>query len=92
MTKNNLFQKSLHELRVIGRQLGVKSVTTLKKKELIENMLDISAGKKLPYFTKHGRKPYHYISEKRNITEEKIQLIDKILTKAKKEILDLLNN
>lgn len=41
MTKNNLFQKSLHELRVIGRQLGVKSVTTLKKKELIENILDI---------------------------------------------------
>ena len=36
MEKSELFQKSLHELRILGRKVGVKSVSTLKKQVLIE--------------------------------------------------------
>ena len=90
--QGDLFQKSIHELRIIGRQLGVKSVTTLKKKELIKSIMDIYAGKKPPNFTKHGRKPYVYKNDNYNINKEKLKIIDNILTKAKKEILDLLSD
>ena len=92
MIKSDLLHKSLHELRIIGRKLGVKSVTTLKKNDLIENIIDISTGDKKPTFTKQGRKPYAYTNGNIEFSKEKIKIINEILDKAKKEILDLLNN
>ena len=92
MIKSELMHNSLHELRIIGRKLGVKSVTTLKKNELIENIIDISTGDKKPTFTKQGRKPYDYANSNLKISKEKIKIIEEMLNRTKKEILDLLNN
>ena len=92
MIKSELMHKSLYELRIIGRKLGVKSVTTLKKNELIENIIDISTGDKKPIFTKQGRKPYDYANSNLKISKEKIKIIEEMLNRTKKEILDLLNS
>lgn len=90
MTNIELSKKSLHELRILGRKIGVKSVSTLKKQDLIENIIDITNGIKQPSFNNRGRKPCISTSDKVSITEEKLFLIEKLLDKTKKEILDIL--
>ena len=90
MTNIELSKKSLHELRILGRKIGVKSVSTLKKQDLIENIIDITNGNKQPSFNNRGRKPCISTSDKVSITEEKLFLIEKLLDKTKKEILDIL--
>ncbi len=84
MTKNELLHKSLYELRIIGRKLGVKSVTTLKKYDLVKYIMDISTGDKKPVFTNQGRKPYSYTNSNLEFSKEKIKIIDEILDRAKK--------
>ena len=90
MNKSELSQKSLFELRILGRKVGVKSVSTLKKGDLIQNILDISNGSKQPIFNNRGRKPYIKNTSKIAIDAEKLYLIEKLLDKTKKEILDIL--
>ena len=90
MTNIELSKKSLHELRILGRKIGVKSVSTLKKQDLIENIIDITNGNKQPSFNNRGRKPCISTSDKVSITEEKLYLIERLLDKTKKEILDIL--
>ena len=90
MLKDELSQKSLHELRILGRKIGVKSVSTLRKIDLIQNILDISGGNRQPIFSNRGRKPFVRASDKICINEEKIYLIETLLDKTKKEILDIL--
>ena len=90
MLKNELSKKSLHELRILGRKIGVKSVSTLRKIDLIQNILDISGGNRQPIFSNRGRKPCISTSDKVSITEEKLFLIEKLLDKTKKEILGIL--
>ena len=77
-------------MRIIGRKIGVKSVSTLRKNELIQGILDISDGNKKPIFNNRGRKPCVSTSDKVSITEEKLYLIERLLDKTKKEILDIL--
>ena len=90
MIKSELSKKSLHELRILGRKVGVKSVSTLKKQALIDNIIDIANGIKQPSFNNFGRKPYVSTSDNVSITEEKLYLIERLLDKTKNEILEIL--
>lgn len=93
MNREELSLMSIHELRVLGRNLGVKNTTSKKKSILIDKILDISSGKELPCFSQLGRPPYktNFCNkiEKRNLTDYEIKKIDEILSKAKEEILNL---
>ena len=90
MTNIELSQKSLYELRIIGRKIGVKSVSTLRKNELIQGILDISDGNKKPIFNNRGRKPYPKNATDPTFDEKKLYLVEQLLDKTKKEILDIL--
>ena len=54
-TKEELNEFSLYSLRALGRKTGVKAPSSLRKKELIENILDVQSGKTPPHATKRGR-------------------------------------
>lgn len=58
-SKERLEALSLHELRNIGRQVGVRLPTTLPIAELIKNILAVVTGKQPAYIkkTKQGRPP-----------------------------------
>ena len=90
MIKSELSKNSLHELRILGRKVGVKSVSTLKKQALIENIIDISNGIKRPSFNNRGRKPYLKNATDPVFDEKKLYLIEQLLDNTKKEILDIL--
>jgi len=55
MVREELLQKSLVELRELGKQAGLKSVTASRKPELIERLLANAASPEPP--KKRGRKP-----------------------------------
>ena len=53
-----LYEMDIHALRNIAREVGVKSPTTLTKKALIDEILQIESGNKQPCIpTKKGRPP-----------------------------------
>ena len=53
-----LYEMDIHALRNIAREVGVKSPTTLTKKALIDEILQIENGNKQPCIpTKKGRPP-----------------------------------
>ena len=54
---NKLNNLRIHELRDFARNVGVKSPTSLKKEEIIEQVLLILSGESQPYvnLTKQGR-------------------------------------
>ncbi|MBR2330222.1 MAG: Rho termination factor N-terminal domain-containing protein [Clostridia bacterium] len=53
-----LYEMNIHALRNIAREVGVKSPTTLKKKELIDEILQMESGNQQPCIpTKKGRPP-----------------------------------
>ncbi|MBE5756554.1 MAG: hypothetical protein E7342_02025 [Clostridiales bacterium] len=86
-TKDELEKRSLHDLRLMGREIGVKSPTSLVKKELIEKIVLVSNGQVAPYRTKKGRPT---IKEKEVFNTYKTQFekkLDNILLKLKQEIL-----
>ena len=96
MTKEELQYLTLYELRVIGRELGVKHPTMLNKKELIDAIISCKNNENTPRnIETRGRKAR---AGKTNIVItstidiKTINKIDKILTKAKKDILNLLTN
>lgn len=84
-----LLQKPLYELRLIGREIGVKSPTSLTKKELVEKIIEIKKGKQKPVFSKKGR-PSYIVCDMDKLNKKVLDKIDKILENAKKEIIDLL--
>ena len=49
----------IHELRDLARKMGVQSPTTLKKEQIISEIMDILSGEKQPYVTtsRQGRPP-----------------------------------
>lgn len=55
MSADELYKLTVHELRVRARALGVKSPTTKRQKELIDEILKIQSGELEPYTTKMGR-------------------------------------
>lgn len=54
---NELDKLRIHELRDLARKMGVQSPTTLKKEQIIDNIMEILSGKKEPYvnISKQGR-------------------------------------
>ena len=88
-TKEQLENKQIHLLRQIGRELGVKSPSTLKKSQLIEQILGISSGEISPTFSKVGRPQLDGVVEKsKNKDEKNVEKeLDQILELIKKFIL-----
>lgn len=59
LSKNSLLKLGIFELRSVGRDLGVKSPTSKKKEDIIEEILAITSGEKEPYVRPNakGRPP-----------------------------------
>jgi hypothetical protein len=67
-----LYEMNIHSLRNIAREVGVKSPTTLTKKALIDEILQMERGIKQPCMsTKKGRPPKNDNANKR-LENEKI--------------------
>ncbi len=93
MDKILLNEKALYELRLIARNIGVRHPTSFRKKDLIDKILRIESGIDTPYFGTKGRIPFntqYLLSNQPSINPEKISKINKILLKAKYEIINLL--
>ena len=94
---------NIHELRVIGANLGVKAPSTLKKEKLINEIIAIEVGEKTPYFSNRGRHRkvnlpfnpnFNYIDrknidKKRKDLENKVQKAIKLLTEIYENLQDL---
>ena len=94
MTKEELQKMSLYQLRILGRELGVKGVTKHVKAVLIEKILEVYSGKVEPTFTKRGRPPFKVQLFVDNIDEyfNKMRKLEEILSKTNKEIAELFSN
>ena len=56
MTEEELNKQSIHSLRILGREIGVKSPTSLNKKDLISAIVKIRHGEMTPHVpVKKGR-------------------------------------
>lgn len=89
MTENELNKKPLYELRRIGRQIGVKASSSLKKSVLIERIIDVESGKIPPTFSSRGRPTLLY-EKKVYFNNSILKEINRILKNAKNEIISLL--
>ena len=89
MNRKELNNKPLYELRCIGRHIGVKAASSLSKSDLIEKILEIENGITTPTFTNKGRPSMAY-TKKTYFNPCVLKKIDKILNKAKEEIISLL--
>ena len=73
-TRESLKMTNIYMLRLIGRELGVKSVTNLIKAELIEEILAVSRGEKEPHHSKVGRPTMKgYYMKDKTVVETKIE-------------------
>ena len=91
MNKTELNKLSLHSLRIIGRDIGVKSVSTLNKQTLIEKIERIEQGKDAPYFSKKGRPPLSIAqSTTATPTQEQLIYIDNLINKLRLEIISII--
>lgn len=59
IARNRLEGLSIYELRAVARQVGVKSPTTKKHRELVEAVLRIQSGEERAFSTNKGRPPKH---------------------------------
>ena len=82
-TKEELYDFDIYSLRYLGRNIGVKAPTSLKKAELIENILSVQNGKIPPYTTKRGRPVLH---KKLSPLEEIEQIIQRIIKDNEEKI------
>ena len=92
--REDLEKISIYDLRYIGREVGLKSVTTLKKGELINQILLVENDKILPIKSRVGR-PYieRVISISDNIQLENKDIekkIEKLIDDFKKDLLSLI--
>lgn len=90
-TRDNLDKLGIYELRTLAREVGVYSPTTLKKNELMDQILNIVSGKEKPYVNveRRGRPPKEIsrmgeIKQIFNIKDDKVQYA----TKSKLNICD----
>lgn len=56
-TLDELYNKRLTDLRQYARKIGVKNATSLKKRELMEQIIGVQNGTIVPHFSKSGRRP-----------------------------------
>ena len=95
MDEKILKAKPLYELRIIARNIGVKKPTCYNKEVVIQKILNIELGIDTPIFTTKGRTPYNTtfnVSNDIKIPFDKITKINKIILKAKKDIIEILLN
>ncbi len=102
---NQLEAYPMHIIRVLGRQMGVKSPTSKRTAEIIKEIREIFNGEKEPYYTVAGRKPKNiYLSYKADendvnfskyklnkVIEEYEETIKEIEEKYENEIKELKN-
>ena len=63
MENYDLEHMGIYDLRQLGRRVGVKSPTTMKKRELITQIKAINSGNVTPYRATRGRPPLERIEE-----------------------------
>lgn len=101
-TKELLEVTPLQDLRNIGKEIGVKSPTSLRKDVLIQNILDVQENRIQPYFSNKGRKKlvsritgksiielFNLSATTTEIDEIFEKIIDKFLAEFKERILQL---
>ena len=85
--RESLEKTELHELRKIGKQIGVRAPSRLKKADLIKNILDVQSGKLQPYFSSKGRpnmkNTFNIKKEKRSVEEIVRIVVDEIYEQEK---------
>lgn len=82
-TKEELTEFNLYSLRELGREIGVKAPTSLRKAELIENILNVQSGKTPPHVTKKGRPA---LPKTRPTDQEMRQIIRKIVEEGREKL------
>lgn len=91
-TKEQLINTNLHDLRRIGKAIGVKAPSTLKKKQLISQILGIQKGTIAPIFSTFGRPTLgsNNIKKKKEVSNIEKE-IDILLSQLKTRIINLIN-
>lgn len=84
--KEQLEQANLYALRNIAREIGVKAPCTLNKQSLIDEIIIIQKGEKLPYFSGKKGRPVKTNIESQYKVDEKAIL--KLKEQIKKEIIN----
>lgn len=80
MEKYVLEEMNLHDLRRIGRQIGVKAPSGLQKKDLIDAIIRVDKGIDNPVFSKKGRPSLDGFKEikVRNVEAQEVMVMEKI--------------
>ena len=102
MNKETLNKKSIYELRMIGRDLGVKSPTALKKQQLIDSILERNLNLIEPHSSKRGRPPLQATLNSQTFLQndailENLRLkilnqVEKVIENAKLEISKIITD
>ena len=100
MTKDKLEFYTIHDLRVLGRALGVKHPSMLNKEELIDYIILVSNQSIDKNYSKKGRKaragmlltPLPSPPLSPQINKDIVNKINEILDKARNDIINLLKN
>lgn len=91
-TKKQLEEFSIHDLRVIGRNVGVKAPTAMRKDQLIQAILSIKSGCGKPSFSGRGRPSLRILGDTQKVLPKANKLeqqVDLILDEIKKLIMSL---
>ena len=76
--KEELEKMALSDLRVIGREVGVKSATALRKKDLINGIYMVSNGLKSPHKSRSGRPAIKRVSKIESSCKKDGEIIEAI--------------
>ena len=88
MTIEKLQSMSIYELRTLARSIGVKSPTTLRKQDLILQIINLQEGKSTAQYSKRGRPPH--VKNCVNYDLIDIERIDNLLQNLRNEIITIL--
>ena len=95
MTKEELKTKSIHELRIYARKVGVARCTTIPKAKLIDEILDVESGVKKASYSKKGRPPINKqvesIIEKKHLTESERAKLELLFINFKRDVFSVLD-
>lgn len=92
--ESELKQLSIHQLRKIAREIGVKAPTALTKNALIMEIINVSNGTSSPHFSKLGRphiQDEQAIKISRSLSDEKIVEIKEIIERCVQDIIKVVN-
>ena len=83
--KDDLYETNLHSLRIIGREVGVYAPTHLKKQELINEIMSIVNGEKLPCKPSRKGRP---VKQNIEYVSDKLPTLKAKLEEEKQAVLD----